>query len=224
MTTTAMRFVATIVMSLCVTSWAAAQTSQPAGGGLIRRAGSSPSASSPSSPASTTQTSGASVRDAGGTFRTILSLAAILGLIVLMYWAGRRFLPRGSLNAGGSRAVQVLARTPVSVKHRVLLLQVGKRILVVSESSGTGGGSLSTLCEITEPDEVAALVGQVRADQSSASRSFASLLHNASGRFAGQSDPEPTSIPPADELAATQQQLDGLTQRVRVMARQFERA
>jgi flagellar biogenesis protein FliO len=176
---------------------------------------------------SATQPAAKSIGNAGGSLRVVVSLAAVLGLIVLMYWASRRLIPRGALSAGSTRAIQVLARAPISPRQRVLLLQVGRRILVVAEGGG-GGQPLSTLCEITDPDEAAALIGQIRGEQAAGPRSFASLLSSAAERFRSAESPNPQAAeeppPPADDLAATQQQLDGLTQRVRVMARQFERA
>src|SRR5439155_12272344 len=116
----------------------------------------------------------------GGTFRVVLSLGAVLGLILLLYWASRRLMPRGAFAMTGSRAaVEVLARTAVSPRNKILLLRVGRRILVVGE----GGQQLTTLCEITDPDETATLLGQIRGGEQSASKSFASLLDQATGRF-----------------------------------------
>jgi flagellar biogenesis protein FliO len=201
---------------------AVAQSTQPATGGLIHRAG---SASTPP----TTQAASSSAKsmsNSASMLRVVFSLAAVLGLIALMYWASRRMMPGRFVGEGGGiRAVQVLARAPLSPRHRVVLLQVGRRVLVVAE--GTGQQPLNTLCEITDPDEAAALIGQVRSEQSNA-KSFSALLTNAAERFRTHTSEtpqaSPTTAPAEDQLAATQQELDGLTQRVRGLARHFERA
>ncbi len=201
-----MKVIAPVLVGLLLATVALAQTSQPSAG-LIHRAGSS----------ATSQPAGAKATPGDiGTFRVVLSLAGVLALIVLMYWASRKLMPRHGFG-GGSAAIRVLARTPLSPKHRVVLLQVGRRVLVVAE--GTGPQPLSTLCEITDPDEAAALIGQIRGEQAG-SKSFAALLNNASEKFRAAEPPTPEP----DPLAATHQELDGLTQRVRVMARHFERA
>ena len=207
-----MRMLTAAILCLSLTAAAGAQTSQPASG-LIHRTGS----------ASATQpTSVRSISNSTSPFRVLVSLGAVLGLIVLMYWASRRVLPRHALG-GGTRTVQVLARAPLSAKHRVVLLQVGRRVLVVAEGSATQ--PLNTLCEITDPDEAAALIGQIRSEQSAGSKSFASLLNSATERFrSAEAAPPQPADGNVDPLAKTQQELDGLTQRVRVLTRHFERA
>ena len=60
--------------------------------------------------------------------------------------------------AGATTAVQLLSRTVLSPKQHVMLLRVGRRLVVIGDS----GGQMSALSEITDPDEVAALVGQIR--------------------------------------------------------------
>ena len=209
----------TAILVLSITVAAGAQTSQPAQAseptsGLIHRAGASPSATQP--------TSARSISNSTSPLRIALSLGAVLGLVVLMYWASRRMLPRHAFG-GGTRAIQVLARAPLSAKHRVVLLQVGRRLLVIGE--GSAAQPLNTLCEITDPDEAAALIGQIRGEQSAGGKSFASLLNSATERFrSAEAAPPPPQSADIDPLTKTQQELDGLTQRVRVLSRHFGRA
>jgi flagellar biosynthetic protein FliO len=146
-------------------------------------------------------------------WQVALSLAAVLGLIVALYWVSRRILPGGAFAAGSSsRAIQVLHRTALGPKHRVMLVQVGRRILVIAECAGQ---PLTTLCQITDPDEAAALIGQLGGDQRGA---MAAFLEKA-----GSATPAPQSTESA-ELATTRQELDGLLQQVRTMAQQIGRA
>jgi hypothetical protein len=69
--------------------------------------------------------------------------------------------------------VQVLTRSHLSPRQQLLLVRVGRRLLVVSDCNG----QLNSLSEITDPDEVAALVGQMRDEKlTAASRTFGNLL------------------------------------------------
>ena len=71
----------------------------------------------------------------------------------------------------------------MSPKQQVLLLQVGRRVVVIGDGGGAG---MRPLCEITDPDEVAALVGDLKsADAAIApARSFGTLFKRAADPFA----------------------------------------
>jgi flagellar protein FliO/FliZ len=196
-----------VILVLLAASVALAESStQPiTDGQIIRR-----SAPAPAANAAATSNQASSPP---GIAQVALSLTAVLGLIVLLYWASRRFLPRSALGQP-TRAIQVLARTAISPKQRILLLQIGRRMLVVGDS----GQSLSTLCEITDPDEAAALLGQVQGEKPrTTGKSFQAALDDAAQQF----QPSPPKDRPA-ELDAMHAELDALVQRVRGMARQIE--
>src|SRR4051794_25673975 len=113
--------------------------------------------------------------------------------------------------AGGARQpVQVLSRTHVSAKQKILLIQVGTRVLVVGDS----GQQLNSLCEINDADEAAALIAQAKGDvQTGAAGSVGSLLSTAAARLRPKSQQSADADGKAqnqNELAATQQELDGL--------------
>src|SRR6185436_16408608 len=79
------KIMAAVMLGLSLSTAVVAQTSQPSSG-LIHRAGST---------ATSQSAAGAkAASDDIGTFRVVLSLAAVVGLIVLMYWASRRLMPR----------------------------------------------------------------------------------------------------------------------------------
>jgi flagellar biogenesis protein FliO len=107
-----------------------------------------------------------------GFARVLGALAVVLGLIFSLRWLlGRSLHPAGM--AGASGAVQVLSRSPLSPRQHLLVLRVGRRLIVAADCNG----QLSSLSEITDPDEVAALVGQVRDEKlTAASKSFGNLL------------------------------------------------
>jgi flagellar biogenesis protein FliO len=186
-----------LAIALLIGGVASAQTTQPTG--EIRRTAAASSASSASNASGPSAT------------RVALSLAAVLALIMILFIAGRRFLPRGSLGQHAGGAVQVLARTIIAPKQRVILLQVGRRILVVAD----GGGPLNTLCEITDADEAAALIGQLQSERGGSS--FSTSLSSAMERFRA-AEPEPARDP-QPSVDAVREEIEGLAKRVRRMAR-----
>jgi hypothetical protein len=136
-----------------------------------------------------------------------------------------------------SSVIRVLSRSVVAPKQQFLLLQVGKRIIVV----GDCGTSMNRLSEITDPDEVASLIGQIDAVKpESISRAFGQLFGNAREQF-NAGEEQDTSDEPELELAgtggaslmessdgdpevvSTRGELNGLMERVRMLSRQFRR-
>ncbi len=113
---------------------------------------------------------------------------ALVLVITLIF--GLRFLLRrmgalqaglvGQLGPGGkapSGVVAVLGRYPVSRGQTLVLLQVGVRVLLLSQSSS----GLRTLSELTDPEEVAQLLLKTRdEDGQSMSERFRTLLKGAS--------------------------------------------
>jgi flagellar biogenesis protein FliO len=121
--------------------------------------------------------------------RVLLALAIVVALILLLRWGGRRLF---GLPGGGraSHAVQVLSRSPLTPRQQVVLLKVGRRVLVVADN----GSQMNSLCQITDPDEVAGLVGQLRSEKGSATGlgagagAFGGLFGRSRKSFAGGSD------------------------------------
>lgn len=156
--------------------------------------------------------------------RVLGALAAVVGLILLLRWCGGRFVPA----AGGrrsSRAVEVLGRSPLSPKQQVMLLRVGRRLIVVGES----GSQLSCLCDITDPDEVAALVGQLQEDKAAlVSGAFGAVFRRSRGYFTPEEPPAGApALEDAEEqetVASAREELNGLRERVRMLARHFKSA
>ncbi len=99
----------------------------------------------------------------GDALQVISALAVVLGLIVTL----RTVLLRGSKSiAGGGRpsgVLEILARYPVARGQHLVLLKIARRILLVHQS----GQEMKTLSEMTDPDEVAALLARVEAGASS---------------------------------------------------------
>ncbi len=171
--------------------------------------------------------------------RVCYSLAIVIALILALRWGGRLLFP-GAKAFRPSRAVQVLSRNIISPKQQVIVLQVGRRVVVVGDS----GAQMNPLCEITDPDEVASLIGQIRENERDPmAKTFSSLFGRAGAPYAptqtgakpeldeddadteqsGQRDRVEVGLEdPA--LASTRQELNGLMDKVRLVARQFNRS
>jgi flagellar biogenesis protein FliO len=163
--------------------------------------------------------------------RVVAALGIVLGLIFFLRWFGKRLLPGGA-GGRGAGAVRVLSRSPVSPKQQVLLMQVGRRVLVVADN----GTQMNALSEITDPDEVAGLIGQLNVGAASGSaisagrEAFGVALGAAKQEFdqsiestANAGEPEDAE-PPDAAVASTRGEIDGLMEKVRVLARQLGRS
>ena len=109
--------------------------------------------------------------------RVLGALAAVIGLIFLLRWLGKRFFAVPSAQRS-TRVVQVLSRSALSPKQQLVLVRVGQRVLVAADN----GSQLSPLSEITDPDEVASLLGQLQSEKeggafgSSSAKAFSSMF------------------------------------------------
>ena len=181
-----------VLASLLLANAAIAQATQP---NEIRRDASQSVAANSTAPSAT---------------RVALSLVAVLALVVVLFLVAKRFLPRGAFAQQAGGAVQVLARTAISPKQRVILLQVGRRILVVAD----GGQALTTLSEIKDSDEAAALIAQLQTERSSGS--FTAALNSAMEKFRSA---QSSAAEPQPDIDSMREEIEGMAQRVRGMAR-----
>jgi flagellar biogenesis protein FliO len=141
-----------------------------------------------------------------------LALAVVIGLVILLRWLARRWFP----NVTGARAagvVRVLAKSSVTPKQQVLLVQVGRRIIVACDN----GTQMNALSEISDPDEVASLVGQLNGSDAPAKEVFAAALGDAKREFDAEPAPAVEAAPPDP----THGELAGLAQKVRLLAQQL---
>ena len=94
----------------------------------------------------------------GDAVRTVVALGAVLALALVLRQVARRFAdPLAARRPSG--VVQVLSRFPVGKGQSIQLLAVGTRVLCVHQ----GAGAMSTLCEITDPQEIALLRTRIEA-------------------------------------------------------------
>jgi flagellar biogenesis protein FliO len=202
---------------------AAAGVEHASSGTIIRR---------PSDSAPTTRPAGATrATSAFDTRRVVLSLLIVLTLIFALRYLSQRLFGR-TVAGRASRAVQVLSRNVISPKQQLLVVRVGRRLVVV----GDCGQQMNTLCEITDPDEMAALVGQIEGERRDTKGSpFGAIFGRAGSEFEKDSEP-PRPVNVADvgdddegdstgpsNVADTRDELSGLMDKVRGMSRQFRR-
>ena len=164
---------------------------------------------------------GAAKSASGPSFtRVMVSLSGVAGLIVVLGWAYRRMLAAQQPKAGG-RGVTLVSRSLLTPKHQVLVLRAGNRLLIVGDS----GHGMNLLCVVTEPAEMAAILGEgegLDADEQLRVSAFAAAMDGASAAYRDipGADSEPVEHPPA--LAAAQSEVRGLLERVRSLAGQMK--
>lgn len=164
--------------------------------------------------------------------RVLVALALVVGLIFALRWAARRFFATPGM-ASGSSAVQILSRSPFSPRQQVVLIRVGRRVLVV----GDNGQQLSSLAEISEPDEVAALLGQVREGSGhSPTKAFGNFFQRFSAtpeeveaesprvQDAGGNATQTAGSDEPAAIATTRAELGSLMERVRLVSRELGRS
>ena len=132
--------------------------------------------------------------------RVVVALGAVIAIILLL-----RSLLQGLTGkrpiAKANPLVKVIGRCPIASRQQVVLLKVGRRIVVV----GDAGSQLSPLAQITDPDEVAALLGQIQASTGRMAKSvFSGWFSKAQEVFPStdQDEDEPRAMGEDDESEA----------------------
>jgi len=138
--------------------------------------------------------------------RTSGSLLIVLGLIFLLAAVAKRLGRKGATLAAalgpGGRApeglLEVLGRYPISRGQTIILLKVDSRVLLLAQTMPRirgGVGTLTTLCEITQPEEVASILVKAgeHSGQSSGAR-FQHLLHAFDRKHAPEALPDHTEL------------------------------
>ena len=111
--------------------------------------------------------------------KTAAALGVVIALILLLRWIWARVT--GHVPAATrSAVVEVLSRTTIASRNHVLLLRIGSRIIVVSDSSA----GVRTLVNIDEPEEVASLLATVTVNQAgSITQGFSQILHRFNSTY-----------------------------------------
>lgn len=146
--------------------------------------------------------------------QTLTALGIVIGLALAVRFIYARM--GGKIASHASPVVEVLSRTTVAPRSHVMLLRVGGRVLVVSDSSA----GMRTLASLEDPEEVADVLGSVSAAKpASISRGFSQLLQ----RF-GDDHEQDAHAGLEDDLhkptGKVKESVSGLLSRVRAMGRE----
>lgn len=136
--------------------------------------------------------------------RTLGSLALVVGLIGALALGARWAAKKqgglaGQLGAGGrapSGVAQVLARYPMSRGQTLVLFHIGSRVLVTFHATGgKAGPTMTPLCEITDPEEVADLLLKTREEEAAETQArFREAVESAEAAF-DRASPKPGASP-----------------------------
>src|SRR4030095_4081859 len=111
--------------------------------------------------------------------RVLLALGIVMGAIFVARWGFKEMSPVPAA-ARNSQAIRILSRNVIGPKQQLMLVQIGKRLVLVGNSSD----SMNALAQIVDDDEVAALLGQLQSETSTSSVSaFPSLFRKAGNEF-----------------------------------------
>jgi flagellar protein FliO/FliZ len=155
--------------------------------------------------------------------QVFMAMGVVVGLILLLRWGGKRLFGN-NLGAGSTKAITVLGRSLVTPRQHLMLVQVGRRIVVLANN----GTQINTVCEITDPAEVAELVGQVRQERGdSMVKTFGALFRRQEEKYDVDVLPSaPVKMAegmPDAEMSDTRQEISGLMDKVRLLSRQFRK-
>ncbi len=147
--------------------------------------------------------------------QTITALGIVIGLALGVRYVYARL--GGKVASHASPVVEVLSRTTVAPRSHVMLLRVGGRVLVVSDSSA----GMRTLASLQDPEEVADILGAVSAAKpTSISKGFGQLLH----RFTNDHETQDSGLDAVTDGRETpgmaRDSVAGLLSRVRNLGRQ----
>ena len=133
-----------------------------------------------------------------------------------------------------SSAIQVVSRSALSPRQQLVLVQVGRRLVLV----GSSGSEMNPLCQIDDPDEVAEVLGQVSRDKGG--KSFRAMVGRAGKNYdrgapaaRTRDDDETDDAETGAETSAdvidpstvtTREELSGLMDRVRRISQQFQKS
>ncbi len=125
-----------------------------------------------------------------GLSKTLGSLMVVVGLmlilVMLFRWVSARkggiIASLGPSGRAPSGIIEILARYPIARTQRLVLLRIGNRVILCCQTSGAKSalGAMTTLTEITDPEEVASILRTIRDQDGSSNRSaFKDALKDA---------------------------------------------
>lgn len=152
--------------------------------------------------------SGAWVMETLGALAIVLLVAFAIRTVAGM-WQSQQ------ISTSSRSLVEILTRTTIAPKTQVLLLRVNDRVLVV----GHTGANVSTLSELTDPEEVAGVLGQIQASKTnSMSKSFSQVMKGLDGEYQSPLQLQQEGGDGAEQFVdRTRDQVSGLMSRIRAL-------
>ncbi len=137
-------------------------------------------------------------------------LFIVLGLLGGGYYLARRFMPTESIVEGN--LLRVVARTTLSPKHTIALVQLGHRFVMV----GMSPDHVEALCSITDDDEIADLTRRLGGRPSNGGLAFDQLLLKESRGFESPlEEDESAATSSTKTVSGATRQLEGLLGRLK---------
>lgn len=112
--------------------------------------------------------------------QTLLALTVVLLLIVGGTWLLRRINPNSRQTHGHNHSMELLARMPIGPRQSLCLVRFANRLVLL----GQGPQTMTSLDVITDPDQVARILGQFAANSTgSITQSFQRLFQKESETY-----------------------------------------
>lgn len=110
------------------------------------------------------------------TCQVLGALGIVLGLIFIGKSLLKKIVP-GSVVGSGKGVIEVLARYPLAKSQSLVLIRLGSQIVLLSQAKETS----TSLLVVSDPNEVANILGQVQGNKSNSLQAgFSKLLSHAS--------------------------------------------
>ncbi len=107
--------------------------------------------------------------------KTFASLAVVLGLIFLLSWAFKKYLPSGHLNQKEHDGWRLLGTKSIGPGRQVVVLEVGSKLLLI-------GVTDKSLCPLMEIDSEADKSSIISALSGKATTSFSDILKRSTAK------------------------------------------
>jgi len=141
----------------------------------------------------------------------VIALFVVVAAIAGVAMVFRKYVPSSRMIP--MQAVRVVGRAPISAKHSIALLHVGQRLLVV----GMTADRVSTLSEITDPQEVSLLLG-ASGNANYSADAFGAQLADQIGQFGTDEAGDPDGAVDLEDrslMNETKGQLQSLMRKLR---------
>lgn len=107
--------------------------------------------------------------------RMVVSLAVVVGLIYLARFLLRKAGRSGKLKSA-TGPVEIIWRSNLTLKQQLILARMGRRLLLI----GAGPGGLTTLSELSDPEEITDLLASIEQGKAD---SFTNMLASKAGQY-----------------------------------------